>query len=203
MRHRKNTVKFGRQTSHYKATLKHLAIGLVKNKSIVTTKVKAKEASRVADKLVTLAKKDTVTSRRRAYSILQDRTLVGILFNDIGPLFKDRQGGYTRVILLGRRKGDNAETALLEFVEKPKVEPKPKKEKKAKKEKETIKEEKQDQAESNIEEKPENKVEPKKKAIEEKPVKKEPVKKKYTERHKELDSKPGFFKKIFGRKQDK
>ncbi len=134
MRHRKRNVKFGRQTSHYKATLKHLVAGLITNKSISTTRMKAKEASRLAEKLVTMAKKNTVASRRKAYSVLGRRELVSILFNDIGPLFRERAGGYTRVMLTGSRKGDNAQMAILEFVEKPLAEP-VKKEKKKKKEK--------------------------------------------------------------------
>lgn len=204
MRHRKHTVRFGRQRSHYKATLNHLVIGLIKNKMITTTKVKAKEASRLAEKLVTIAKEKTIANQRRAYSVLRDRDLVKILFDEIAPLFKERKGGYTRVMLIGRRHGDNAQMAILEFVEKPKKEPVAKKE--AKKKKEPVK--------------PEAKVEPKvktekKEEIEKtKPRKEKPVQKKeetkkvieapsQPEKPKEetKPKKPGFFKKLFGRKE--
>ena len=121
MRHHRHSVRFGRQRSHYNATLKSLVSGLIINKSITTTKVKAKEASRLADKLITLGKEKTVTNQRRAYAILGNRELVAMLFNELAPLFKDRLGGYTRVMLTGKRHGDNAQMAILEFIEKPKI----------------------------------------------------------------------------------
>ncbi len=191
MRHRKHNVKFGRQTSHYKATLRQLVSGLIINKSISTTKVRAKETSRIADKLVTMGKNKTVANQRKAYSILRDRNLVSILFNDIAPLFKDRNGGYTRVMLTRRRLGDNAQMSILEFVEKPK----PLKEEKKKEDKKKLK-------------KPVIKEEPK--AIKEEPVKKkqEPnktkveVKKEPEKPKEEPKKKPGFFKKLFGGKKD-
>ncbi|MFC1509918.1 50S ribosomal protein L17, partial [Candidatus Omnitrophota bacterium] len=118
MRHNRHTVRFGRQRSHYKATMNHLVAGLIINKSITTTKVKAKEASKLAEKLVTIAKEKTVHNQRKAYSVLRKRDLVKVLFDEIAPLFKDRNGGYTRVMLTSRRHGDNAQMAILEFVEK-------------------------------------------------------------------------------------
>lgn len=194
MRHHRHSVKFGRQRSHYKATLKSLVSALVISKSITTTKTKAKETSRLADKLITLGKEKTVTNQRRAYAILGDRKLVAILFNDIAPLFKDRLGGYTRVMLTAKRRGDNAQMAILEFVEKPKPpEPKKKAEKKEKKpaapaiETKAEKEEKPIQPEQKKEEhrKEERKKEAPQPKKPEKPI-----------------QKPGFFKKFFGRKGD-
>ncbi|MDO8602328.1 MAG: 50S ribosomal protein L17 [Candidatus Omnitrophota bacterium] len=194
MRHHKHSVKFGRQRSHYKATLKSLVSALIISKSITTTKTKAKETSRLADRLVTLGKEKTVTNQRRAYAILGDRKLVAMLFNDIAPLFKDRSGGYTRVMLTVKRHGDNAQMAILEFVEKPKPpEPKKKAGKKEKKlaapaiETKTEKEEKPVQPEQKKEEykKEEHKKEAPQPKKPEKPI-----------------QRPGFFKKFFGRKGD-
>ncbi|MFA4992093.1 MAG: 50S ribosomal protein L17, partial [Candidatus Omnitrophota bacterium] len=119
MRHHRYSVTFGRQRSHYKATLQHLVRALVISKSINTTKTKAKIASRLADKLVTLGKDNTVANQRKAFAILRDRKLVSLLFNEIAPLFKNRNGGYTRVILTAKRRGDNAQMAILEFIERP------------------------------------------------------------------------------------
>ncbi len=182
MRHRKHSVRFGRKRNHYKATLRHLVTGLVINKSISTTKVKAKEASRLADRLVTIGKEGSVSSRRRAYSILQDRDLVSMLFKEIAPLFKDRAGGYTRVMLTSKRRGDNAQMAILEFVEKPKKETLPKKEEKKGKRPVQIEPEKT---------RPEKKERP------------EPTKpKKEPKKIAEPEKKHGFFKKLFGRKKD-
>jgi len=194
MRHHQHSVKFGRQRSHYKATLKSLVSALVISKSITTTKTKAKETSRLADKLITLGKEKTVTNQRRAYAILGDRKLVAILFNEIAPLFKERKGGYTRVMLTAKRHGDNAQMAILEFVEKPKPpEPKKKADKKEKKpaapviETKAEKEEKPVQPEQKKEEyrKEEHKKETPHPKKPEKPV-----------------QRPGFFKKFFGRKGD-
>ncbi|MFH1782336.1 MAG: 50S ribosomal protein L17 [Candidatus Omnitrophota bacterium] len=191
MRHRKNTVKLGRQTSHYKATVKHLACSLIKNKTITTTKTKAKVSSRLAEKLVTMAKQDSVANRRKAYSVLQDRGLVSILFRDIAPLFKERNGGYTRVILTSRRKGDNAQLAILEFVEKPVVESKKEKKKEKKAKLPSKAEDKADIKEKKEETKPKKVSEPPREPV--KPAKPARI----------PEKKPGFFKRIFGKKQDR
>lgn len=201
MRHRKHNVRFGRQGAHYKATMRHLVSGLIINKSIQTTKVKAKESSRLADKLVTISKTDSVASQRRAYQILQDRDLVSILFKDIAPLFKERNGGYTRVMMTGKRRGDNAQMAILEFVEKPKIDAVKKKEKKAK---EPVKPEEKPVAEKREEPKkarPQKKKEILKKKEEPKKVVPPPAPKE-PEKPKEAKSKPGFFKRLFGRKKE-
>jgi len=194
MRHHQHSVKFGRQRSHYKATLKSLVSALVISKSITTTKTKAKETSRLADKLVTLGKEKTVTNQRRAYAILGDRKLVAILFNEIAPLFKERKGGYTRVILTLKRRGDNAQMAILEFVEKPKPpEPKKKAEKKEKKPAAPVTEAKAEKEEKIVQ--PEQKKEEHRKEERKKeaPQPKKPEK---------PIQRPGFFKKFFGRKGD-
>ena len=194
MRHHRQSVKFGRQRSHYKATLKSLVSGLIINKSINTTKTKAKATSRLADKLITLGKEKTVVNQRAAYAILCDRKLVAILFNEIAPLFKNRLGGYTRVMLTKNRHGDNAQMAILEFVEKPKT---PEREKKAEK-----KEKKQ--AAPPVEAKPEKEekivpLEPKKEEHRKEEHKKETPQPK---KHDKPLQRPGFFKKFFGRKGD-
>jgi len=117
MRHGKRNIKFGRHPAHRKATVYSLVRNLVKYKKIETTLAKAKEARRLADRLVTWGKKGTMHDMRMAYSILADRDLVGILFKDIATLFKNRKGGYTRVLHTRRRVGDNAEMAILEWTE--------------------------------------------------------------------------------------
>ncbi|MBU1887821.1 MAG: 50S ribosomal protein L17 [Candidatus Omnitrophica bacterium] len=188
MRHRKHTVRFGRQKSHYKATMRHLVSALVINKSITTTKVKAKETSRLAEKLVTMAKDKSVASRRKVYDVLRSRDLVATLFNEIAPLFKERNGGYTRVLLTRNRRGDNAQMAILEFVEKPKVEEPEKKEKK----KTAVKPESSIKADA-MTERPAEKKEDRKKPSQ--------LPKAQPEKPKKSQPKPGFFRKIFGQKK--
>ena len=194
MRHHRHSVRFGRQRSHYKATLRALVSGLIIHKSITTTKVKAKETSRLADRLITLGKEKTVTNQRMAYAILCDRKLVAMLFNELAPLFKERKGGYTRVMLVENRCGDNAQMAILEFVEKPKaLEPKKKAEKKEKKPASPaagVDAEKEEKAISPEHKKEEHRKEEHKK---ETPQPKKPEK---------PIQRPGFFKKFFGRKGD-
>ncbi len=194
MRHHKHSVRFGMQRSHYKATLKSLVAGLIINKSIKTTKVKARETSRLADKLITLGKEKTVTNQRSAYAILGDRKLVGMLFNELAPLFKDRKGGYTRVMLTGKRRGDNAQMAILEFVEKPKLlEPKKKAEKKEKKPAAPALEAKVEKEEKIVLSEPKKEEHRKEDHKREAPQPRKPEK---------PIQKPGFFKKFFGRKGD-
>lgn len=116
MRHRNTLKKLGRTSSHRKATLRNLAIAIVEHKKIRTTYQKAKAAQRFVDRLVSYAKQDTVHARRLAFKHLQSRELVQTLFDEIGPAFADRNGGYTRVVKLGRRRGDGAELAMLQLV---------------------------------------------------------------------------------------
>ena len=124
MRHKKLNKKFDRNKPERESMMNNLVKGLFIYQSITTTKEKAKEARRFAEKLITVAKKDDLASRRRAFSILRDETLVGKLFKEIAPLFKDRKGGYTRIIHLGKRRGDNAQLSILELTEKKVVAPK-------------------------------------------------------------------------------
>ncbi|WP_408955528.1 50S ribosomal protein L17 [Natroniella sp. ANB-PHB2] len=109
--------KLSRKSSSRKALLVSLATALFKNERIETTEPKAKEARRFAEKLVTKAKKGTQHARRQVMGQLQDREAVEALFDEIAPRFADRQGGYTRIMKLGPRRGDAAPMVILELVE--------------------------------------------------------------------------------------
>jgi len=133
MRHRKNTAKLGLKSQHKRATLANMVCSLIKHKRITTTIAKAKVARSLADKMVTLGKKGTLSARRLATGRLsargpghtadkearkrwhKDNDVIRILFEEIAPAFKDRAGGYTRVIRVGPRPGDAAEMAILEW----------------------------------------------------------------------------------------
>ena len=121
MRHRSKTVKLQRDKAHREALLRNLSASLIEHRQIRTTLAKAKALRPYVEKLVTLGKKDTLHSRRRALSLLGSNQLaqksVKILFEDIAPASKDRQGGYTRIIKLGQRASDSAPMALIEFVD--------------------------------------------------------------------------------------
>jgi large subunit ribosomal protein L17 len=137
MRHKKRTQRLVREKGHRDNLLKNLAIGVFRKQRIKTTKRKAKEARRVAEKLITMAKKQSVSSRRNAFSILRDRGEVKYLFDTVAPLFKQRNGGYLRIIPYTNRKGDGAELVFLELVEPlPGIEKDKDKKKKSKSEKE-------------------------------------------------------------------
>ena len=129
MRHSKRRTKLSMMTSHRKATMRNMVKSLLKHQKIETTAAMAKEARRLAENVITLSKVDTVASRRRAYSVLNDRDLVMKLFKEIAPLFKDRSSGYTRIIPLGFRRGDGANLVILELTERKIVEKLPKKKK--------------------------------------------------------------------------
>ena len=116
MRHRKAFNKLNRTASHRKALLSNLATQLFMYKKIKTTAVKAKALRPVAERLITFAKKGTVAARRQVLRTVRDKKVVKELFDDIAPTFEDRQGGYTRIIKLGRRQGDGAELAYIELV---------------------------------------------------------------------------------------
>ena len=116
MRHLKAGRKLGRTTSHRKALLANIATSLFEHKSIVTTAPKAKEARRVVERLITFAKKGDLASRRQVLKSVKDKTLVKELFEKIAPKYESRKGGYTRVIKIGFRKGDNAPLAIFELV---------------------------------------------------------------------------------------
>ncbi len=116
MRHGKDHKKLGRTASHRKAMLSNMVASLIEHKQIRTTVAKAKEARRWADRMVTFGKRGTVAARREVYKFIPRRDIVKILFDELAPHFETRNGGYTRVIKLGRRQGDGAELAILEFV---------------------------------------------------------------------------------------
>jgi len=122
MRHRRRSRRLSRNIAERKALLKSLAINIITHQRITTSLVKAKEARRVIEKLITLSKEGTLQARRRAYKILDDRDKVKVLFTEIAPLFKNRVGGYTRIIRTAPRRGDNAPMVLLELTERPVVE---------------------------------------------------------------------------------
>ncbi|MCU0665829.1 MAG: 50S ribosomal protein L17 [Candidatus Omnitrophica bacterium] len=131
MRHKKAKNRLNRFTSWRKATLKSMARNLFIYQTMTTTLAKAKAARPVVEKLITLAKEDTLSARRKAYAVLCDHALVKVLFDDIGKRFADRTGGYIRILHLGKRRGDNAQMAIFELTEIKKKEVK-----KVKKEKE-------------------------------------------------------------------
>ncbi len=129
MRHRKKTVKLGRTSEHRRALLASLVCGLIIQKRIRTTLAKAKAARPVAEKMVTLGKEGTLAARRRALAKLRQKAPVTELFSALAPSFQGRAGGYTRILHVERRTGDNAPMALLEWVD---YTPKPKPVKKKK-----------------------------------------------------------------------
>ena len=116
MRHQRVMKKFGRSTEHRKMLMKSLVTNLILAESLKTTLPKAKEARKDADKIVTIAKKGDLAARRLASSRLLDPKAVQKLFAKIAPAMKDRKGGYTRIVKLGTRKGDGAETCILQYV---------------------------------------------------------------------------------------
>ena len=119
MRHKKSGRKLGRTSSHRKAMFRNMAASLFRHETIKTTLPKAKELRRVAEPLITLAKEDGVAKRRQAFNRLRDKEAVGKLFKDLGPRFKDRPGGYIRILKMGPRPGDAAPMALVQLVDGP------------------------------------------------------------------------------------
>jgi len=117
MRHRIAYKRLGRNSSLRRATIRDLAKSVLLRQSIKTTERKAKEARKLVDRLITWGKRGDLSAKRLAYSVLCDHNLVSLLFNDIAPRFKDRNGGYTRVIKWIARRGDNAQEAILELTE--------------------------------------------------------------------------------------
>jgi len=117
MRHRKSGRQLNRNSSHRQAMFRNMACSLVRHEIIKTTVAKAKELRRVVEPLITLAKVDSVANRRLAFARTRDAEVVGKLFTELGPRFQERPGGYTRILKLGPRKGDNAEMALIELVD--------------------------------------------------------------------------------------
>ena len=118
MRHLKTGRKFGRTSSTRAALFKHLSISLIEHEAIKTTLAKAKELRGHLEPLITLSKIDSVSNRRRAFSILRNKSAVGKLFAELGPRFKERPGGYSRIVKIGFRKGDAAPLAFIELVDR-------------------------------------------------------------------------------------
>ncbi len=117
MRHRKKTVKLGRTSAHRNELLANLVCALIDNKRIKTTAPKAKAARSLAEKMVTLGKKGTLAARRQAIATLKNEKSVKELFDAVAPVFESRNGGYTRIIKLGRRISDSSEMVILEWVD--------------------------------------------------------------------------------------
>jgi large subunit ribosomal protein L17 len=117
MRHRKSGRRLGRNSSHRKAMFRNMATSMVKHETIRTTVPKAKELRRVVEPLITLAKEDSVANRRLAFDRLRDKEAVGKLFSELGPRFKDRPGGYLRILKMGPRPGDAAPMAIVMLTE--------------------------------------------------------------------------------------
>ncbi len=191
MRHKMGGKKLSRNSSLRKATLRDLAKATLIRQRICTTRAKAKEARKLVDQLITLGKKGTLAAKRRAFSILCDHTLVSDLFKKTSPRFKNRLGGYTRIIPLGFRRGDNADLAFLELTEKEEIVIAPPKIKKTKAQKlespDAVKESK-------------GEVQPKTEKIEEKKIDLKPSSKKDLEKNKISKNFMGGLRKIFQRK---
>ena len=118
MRHGNGLRKLNRTSAHRQAMLRNMMNSLIEHEAIKTTLPKAKELRRVIEPMITLAKEDSVANRRLAFNRLRDRDSVTKLFNDLGPRFKVRPGGYTRILKMGFRVGDNAPMALVELVDR-------------------------------------------------------------------------------------
>jgi large subunit ribosomal protein L17 len=117
MRHQKKTIKLGRTAEHRKALLSNQVCSLIEHQRIKTTLAKAKAVRPLADKMVTLGKKGSLHARRTAFAVLRQKDAVKKLFDDIAPRSASRNGGYTRIVKLGRRKSDSAPIAYLEWVD--------------------------------------------------------------------------------------
>lgn len=119
MRHRKAGRKLNRTSPHRRAMFRNMTASLIEHELIKTTLPKAKELRRVAEPLITLAKEDSVSARRLAFNRLRDRDAVGKLFTELGPRYRERPGGYLRILKCGFRAGDNAPMAYVELVDRP------------------------------------------------------------------------------------
>ncbi|MFA0810532.1 50S ribosomal protein L17 [Microbulbifer epialgicus] len=122
MRHRYSGRKFSRTSAHRKAMFKNMTASLVEHELIKTTLPKAKELRRVAEPLITLAKKDSVANRRLAFARIRDKDAVRKLFDELGPRYEARPGGYIRILKCGFRAGDKAPMAYVELVDRPQAE---------------------------------------------------------------------------------
>ncbi len=122
MRHRHAGKQLNRNSSHRKAMFKNMAVSMMRHEIIKTTLPKAKELRRVVEPLITKAKEDSVANRRFAFARLRDREIVTKLFNELGPRYKERPGGYLRILKCGFRSGDKAPMAIVELVDRPEIE---------------------------------------------------------------------------------
>lgn len=118
MRHKQSGRKLNRNSSHRKAMFRNMAVSLMQHEIIKTTVPKAKELRRVAEPLITMAKNDSASRRQLAFSRLRDRAIVTKLFNELGPRYQQRPGGYLRILKCGNRAGDNAPMAIVELVDR-------------------------------------------------------------------------------------
>ena len=121
MRHRKTGRQLNRNSSHRKAMFRNMAVSLVEHELIKTTLPKAKELRSYAEPLITLAKKDSVANRRLAFDRTRDKSAVGKLFNELGPRYQERPGGYIRILKCVYRTGDKAPMAYVELVDRPQL----------------------------------------------------------------------------------
>jgi len=119
MRHRHGLRKLNRTSSHRLAMLRNMTVSLLRHEAIKTTVPKAKELRKVVEPIITLGKNDTLANKRLAFARLRDREIVQKLFAEIGPRYSARQGGYTRILKMGFRVGDNAPMAFVELVDRP------------------------------------------------------------------------------------
>ena len=119
MRHRNGLRKLNRSSSHRIAMFRNMSISLIRHEIIKTTLPKAKELRRIVEPMITLGKKPSLSSKRLAFNRLRDRDTVAKIFSDLGPRYKNRNGGYLRILKYGFRKGDNAPMALVELMDRP------------------------------------------------------------------------------------
>lgn len=117
MAHRIDGRKLGRPTDHRLAMFRNLVTDLLKHERIITTEAKAKEVRGLAEKMITLGKRGDLSARRRAFGYVYDKAIVKKLFDELGPRYADRPGGYSRIVKLGARRGDGAKMAQLELIE--------------------------------------------------------------------------------------
>ena len=132
MRHLKEGRKLGRTSSHRKALLRNMVTSLLEFEKIETTDAKAKELRKVADKMITWGKRGDLHARRQVLKVVNNKKTAQKLFGDIAPRFRERKGGYTRIIKTGRRKGDNAPLSIIELIPSEEQKVTPRKEKEAK-----------------------------------------------------------------------
>ena len=131
MRHRHGLRKLNRTSSHRLAMLRNMTVSLLKHEAIRTTLPKAKELRKVAEPIITLGKNPSLANKRLAFDRLRDRDMVVKLFDELGPRYKNRNGGYLRILKWGFRQGDNAPMALVELMDRPEPREEPAKEEKA------------------------------------------------------------------------